>query len=373
MVRVQQIPPAEANESAQLRISVSDTGVGIPVDKQTVIFESFSQADSSTTRQFGGTGLGLSICARFVEMMEGKIWVESEVGQGSTFHIQIATDYEPNGTIDARECLKGKQIWVCTNQPMAQQSQVELIRSLFDNPEVATVPFDKAIGAIRGKGTERCDLLIIDLDQPIQNSTVAEILNEQSPWNEIQIVGLFRKDRPEYLQLASDRKGLRVVPRPVKALAIKHAIKSLLGTSTVKSQQPIQSSDSQIEGQPLNILLAEDVEINAAIATRFIERLGHNVTVAENGIKALLAFEEGDFDAVFMDVEMPEMDGIETTREIRRHENENDESHTPIVAMTAHAIPEIQKSCLEAGMDDYITKPLEPERIQSILKLLQDQ
>ena len=153
--------------------------------------------------------------------------------------------------------------------------------------------------------------------------------------------------------------------RPLRQRYLLQATNRLAGAEDTTEEQTEDRSILSEEMPSLNILLAEDVELNAQIASNYLERMGHNVTVAENGLKALLACEAGDYDAILMDVEMPEMDGLEATREIRKLDN--DSSQTPIIAMTAHALAEIHDQCLEAGMDDYVTKPLEPERLLEIL------
>lgn len=369
-VQVQRCP--SSRDDLRLQVSVSDTGVGIPPEKQALIFESFSQADSSTTRRFGGTGLGLSICAKFVEMMKGRIWVESEPGTGSTFHFRIdvghceAVDEQP-----ATSALADRRLWICSGLESASETYAEYLGSLDETAEIQVVSLERAMEAICQTGSPLCDVLLVDMDLLYAGTTVRDFINEQPAADDLAIIGLFRKDRTDYLSGVRSRSRVRMVPRPVRQTKLLQAIHALLETVEPTQQEAENKPQSIVTDDlpPLRILLAEDVDINAQIATRFIERLGHNVTVAENGVKALLAYEESEFDAVLMDVEMPEMDGMETTREIRKRES--DHNRTPIVAMTAHAIPEIQQQCLEAGMDDYITKPLEPEKLQEILVQLQ--
>ncbi len=363
-------------DRARLQFSVADTGVGIPREKQKLVFDSFSQADSSTTRRFGGTGLGLSICTRFVEMMHGRIWVESELNQGSTFHFVIELPVHPTPTTStppAPNPLQNKQVWINTTQPRASQIYRELIQQRYPDVSVTQVTTDTALAHLQGQGKGHCDLLVMDVDQMFEGGYLYDGLLKMKSWNDVSIVGIFRKDRTDFLKQQDRSRPLRLVARPVKQPKLMHAISSVFGLTPPVPCEPSSSGDPLDHPsplRPLKILLAEDVDINAQIATQFLQRLGHNVTVAENGVKALLAYEAEDFDAVFMDVEMPEMDGIETTREIRKRESGHDHA-IPIVAMTAHAIPEIQQKCFHAGMDDYITKPLEPERLKEVLDQLQ--
>jgi two-component system sensor kinase len=361
--------------TCRLQFSVSDTGVGIPREKQTQVFESFSQADSSTTRRFGGTGLGLSICARFVEMMGGRIWVESETGHGSIFHFVIELPVAgEEAARDRPNPLAGKRVWINAAHPAAAAACQESITRLYPGSHVSVVDTDQALAGLGlpETGKPACDLLVIDLDQPAGDRLVRDEIREGSGNLACAVVGIFRKDRAEYLQDLEQQETLQLLARPVKEPRLINSINSAFGLTPRVTRKRAPADDSPAAAataRPLRILLAEDVDLNAQIATRFLERLGHNVTVAEDGVKALLAFESADFDAVFMDVEMPEMDGMETTREIRKREAHG--NRVPIVAMTAHALPEIQKRCLEAGMDDYITKPLEPERLQAVLQQLQ--
>ena len=372
VVEVRLADPSSTAEQVQLQFSVSDTGVGIPAEKQKLVFESFSQADSTTTRKFGGTGLGLSICSRFVKMMNGRIWVESEQGLGSTFHFIIDVGCDKQPVRSRKNPLKQKQVWINVANQTARTVYNELVTHLYPGANVHFVSILEALQRIRGNSGDQCDLLLIDVDQPFENLMVHDAIKNLDDWNGVSIVGVFRKDRTEFLADQDKLRAFRLLARPVSRKQLEHAINSVFGvtgskTGTGRHLQVDASDNSKL--RPLRILLAEDVDINAQIATHFIERMGHNVTVAEDGVKALLAFEANDFDAVFMDVEMPEMDGMETTREIRKRESTG--KQTPIVAMTAHAIPEIQKQCFDAGMNDYITKPLEPERLREILNQLQ--
>ncbi len=352
-----------------LQFSVIDTGVGIPQDKQDLIFESFSQADSSTTRKFGGTGLGLSICSRFVQMMGGRIWVESEPGHGSTFHFTVSVQTSPtlevaHNTPNLPSLPATQRVWIATDNHVVRQALQDMIEGLYTDANLTCESVNSVSDILHE--TNQPDLLIMDVDHD-QSAAIIDQLSADLQSGRTKILGLFRKDRTEFLRKYGKLPNSRLMARPCCLNRLVHCINSLFG-ETPAVPQKVENPETN-EGPSLNILLAEDVDINAQIATRFIERLGHNVTLAENGVKALLAFQEQEFDAIFMDVEMPEMDGMEATRKIRELDTGDE---IPIIAMTAHAIPEIRKKCMEAGMNNYITKPLEPEKLTALLKLLQD-
>ncbi len=358
-------------DSIRLLFSVHDTGVGIAESKRELIFDSFCQADSSTTRKYGGTGLGLSICSRFVAMMDGQIGLRSAIGQGSTFHFTARFDLPETTALPGSRNLpdlQGRRVSIYTIQPRAADAYGEIVERL-----AGEVLVRERTSTLVEQGTPvwniiDCDLAIIEM--PADETFHQRLLECRPPGSTTRIIGLFSKD---HLVQGDTRPASAIwLPRPVRRETLVHSMAQCFGL-TDSVDQPVPDHDpSPIAPSPdsqrgLNILLAEDVDVNAMIASSFLHRLGHNVTVAENGIKALQLLENGDFDLVLMDVEMPEMDGLETTRCIRR-QSDPGSRQIPVIAMTAHAVQEIQQRCVEAGMNDYITKPLEPETLKQVLK-----
>ncbi len=356
------------SDSDQLKVqfSVQDSGVGIAADKQKLIFESFSQADSSTTRRFGGTGLGLTISSRLTEMMGGKIWVESEVGKGSTFLFNARFQTDPASLADRPPLpLESTKALVVVRNPRAAAIYVEILEAW--GAIAAAADVEQLLEWNRRERLGQYDLLVVDVDQTGFGG--CSLLDQLAAETDRPMIGLFPKDRTSLIQDRNPSLKIEFASRVAGRDALWRAIERLRGEYTAPPAAIPSAHTSTAQG--LNILLAEDVDINRQIATSFIERLGHNVTVAENGIEALLKLEQDSFDAVFMDVEMPEMDGLEATRKIR--ESETDGSGIPIIAMTAHALPEIHRKCLDAGMNDYITKPLEPDRLRAVLRDIHQQ
>ncbi len=352
-------------QRARLRFSVRDTGPGIPEDKVGLIFESFRQADSSTTRRYGGSGLGLSICARFVEMMNGRIWVDSQPGEGSVF--RFIAEFGPTSDDITHPCtvLGQTTFHVCMDNQFAAATCMELLGEWYPRACVERVSRQQALDSLAATPAP-CEYLLIDLNNEPENELLIQRLADLDESQAVKVIGIFRKDQPQVMDRIAASRQIQLISRPVRQRYLINAINTLAGRSNSGGEDASgQSPGTPAELPSLNILLAEDVDLNAQIATNYLERMGHNVTVAENGLAALLACESNDYDAILMDIEMPEMDGLETTRELRK--KEQGQPPVPIIAMTAHALSEIHEQCLEAGMDDYITKPLEPEKLLDIL------
>jgi two-component system sensor histidine kinase/response regulator len=367
-----------AENDALLHFSVSDTGVGVPFDKQQTIFEAFSQVDGSTTRKYGGTGLGLTICARLVEMMGGRIWVESEPGQGSTFHFTALfplpktapRKYEPVGV----EMLHGLPVLVvddnATNRCILQETLLgwQMKPTLTeDGPEALAVLQQAA-----GRGTPFA-LVLLDAKMPdMDGFSVAKRMTRTAPPAGAAVIMLtsagLRGDAARCRELGISA----YLPKPVKRSDLLAGIRMALGAQNQSRENPslvTVHSLRETRGR-LNILLAEDNVINQRVAVRLLEKRGHTVVVAETGKRALEMLElvdEQPFDLVLMDVQMPEMDGLQVTAAIRQRELTSGK-HIPIIAMTAHAMVGDRERCLQAGMDAYTSKPLQ---IQELLATIE--
>jgi len=361
-----------------LHFTVTDTGVGIPKDKQKIIFEPFTQADTSTTRRYGGTGLGLSISMRLIEMMGGRIWLESEVGKGSTFHFTAQFGVVKNAV--ARPALMGPEILDnlrvlvvddnATNRQILEKtlsywrmrpttvSNATAALNLLREAKAAGVPF----------GLMVADCHMPDVDGFMLVEQIQRLPDLSSLVTIMLTSGGQRGDgaRCKALGIAA------YLIKPVLQADLLGALLQVLSScDNVVKQTPVITRYTLREGRlPLRILLAEDNLVNQKLASRLLENQGHMVVVASDGAQALDTLERQSFDLVLMDAQMPVMDGFETTAAIRRLE-QSTRAHIPIIAMTAHAMVGDRQRCLQAGMDGYIAKPVHAhelfETIETVL------
>jgi CheY-like chemotaxis protein len=352
---------SQTTDEVCLHFAVSDTGIGIPIEKQRRIFEPFVQVDSSTSRCYGGTGLGLAISAQLVQMMGGRIWVESEVGRGSTFHFTArfgaAKGPVPRPPVAPLVSLDGLPVLVVDDNATNRRILEELLRhwglqpAAADSGPAALAALERAAAA-----REPCSLVLLDGHMPeMDGFAVAEQIRQNPLLAETTVLMLTSAGHPE--DIARCRQlGIRAyLMKPVKQSELLAAILAALGGSGVAGE-PLPSVLPPVQ-RPLRILLAEDNLINQTLATRLLGRQGHIVVVAGNGQEALAELERQPFDLVLMDVEMPAMDGLEATALIRQKE-QGTGRHVPILAMTAHAMKGDQERCLAAGMDSYVSKPV---------------
>jgi len=359
-----------APEAVTLHFAVQDTGIGIPVEKQRIIFEAFSQADGSTSRRFGGTGLGLTISSRLAEMMGGRIWVESEPGRGSVFHftarLGVATA-APISPGPRTEHLQGVAVLVVDDNATNRRILTTTLENWGMNPEAAESAA-AALTLLQSAGTrgKTFDILLTDAEMPDMDGFA--LAN--------QVRKDFGRAAPAIIVLTSAGQrgdGARCrelniaayLTKPVGRTDLQSALLNVLGRKSEGGEfAPLVTRHSLREERPearlqssLRILLAEDNPVNQQLAMRLLQKRGHHVVVVENGRKAVAALENGNFDLVLMDVQMPDMDGFETTAAIRRREHSTG-NHLPIIAMTAHAMKGDEERCREAGMDGYLSKPV---------------
>ncbi len=367
-----------AEDDALLHFAVSDTGVGVPFDKQQTIFEAFSQVDGSTTRKYGGTGLGLAICSRLVEMMGGRIWVESEPGQGSTFHFtalfplqkMAPQKYESVGV----ERLRGLPVLVVDDNATNRRILQEMLLLWQMNPTL-TEGGPEALAVLEqaaGRGTP-FPLVLLDAQMPdMDGFHVAKRVTQNAPPAPPVVIMLtsagLRGDAARCRELGISA----YLPKPIKRSDLLAAIRMALGAQNQSEENPslvTVHSLRETRGR-LNILLAEDNRINQKVAVGLLEKSGHTVVVAETGKRAVEMLELVDqqpFDLVLMDVQMPEMDGLQATAAIRRREMTSGK-HIPIIAMTAHAMVGDKERCLQAGMDGYTSKPLQIQELLAVIE-----
>ncbi len=364
--------------SLMLHYSVRDTGIGIPLEKQKLIFEPFSQADSSTTRRFGGTGLGLTISLRLIEMMGGRLWLESELGRGSMFHFTAqlgrATGVLSNTpTIDAA-LLDNLPVLVVDDNETNRQILDATLKHWSMKPACVSSAREALVALTSAGETGRpFELMIVDCQMPELDGfmLVEQIRNKP------------KLKRPVILMLTSGGQrgdGARCRELGIAAYLIKPVLQSDLLEALVRVIAPPNSSGS-MPTQPitrhtlregrrrLRILLAEDNSVNQLLASRLLEKLGHSVVVAGDGAKALDVLDKESFDVVLMDVQMPVMDGVEATAAIRARESVTG-THMPIIAMTAHAMAGDRQRFLAQGMDGYVSKPIHSRELFDAIDLV---
>ncbi|MDA0768706.1 MAG: GAF domain-containing protein [Chloroflexi bacterium] len=363
---------SQSDSDVDLHFSVWDTGIGISEDKQKHIFEAFSQADGSVTRRFGGTGLGLAISSQLVHLMGGRIWVESDVKNGSAFHFHLTL---PKGTpelekVPTKESV-GLTALVITGDGFESSSLEQILSAngvavtIVNDAQEALVNFDDE--NIPG---QPFGFLIVDGDMPgTDGEDFSRGLRERVDSSGVPVIMLSSPHDREEHQGRPYADMVSFVDKPVTdsalAEAIRHEKEGQTDIDDVPAdfsapEAPTPAVDVPKNRRPsrsLHVLLVEDNEVNQVLAARVLEKQGHTLALAKHGEEALALLEESTFDLVLMDVQMPVMDGLETTRLIRDRETETGE-HLPIIAMTANAMKGDREKCLEAGMDDYVSKPL---------------
>ncbi len=365
----------ESREQAELtiRFTVSDTGIGIPQEKQESIFSAFTQADSSTSRKYGGTGLGLTISARLASMMGGRIWLESEIGRGSRFYFTVRLEALEK-PIDSRilaafESLRDVRILVIDDNqtsrrilqgtlnswgaqttcvPGGRQALAKLASPLDAQQPYQVVVTDMHMSEMDGFG-------LVTRIRSLSEMTSMPVLMLSS--------GARREDADRCRQLGIDS----FLSKPVRRKELLSAVVALLGCEAIPpSSNQVLRREFPSRNREVRILLAEDNRVNQAVASRLFAKLGYTLVIVNNGHEAVALLKQQTFDLVLMDVQMPEMDGISATKRIREHEKST-HGHIPIIAMTAHVMKEDRIRCLAAGMDGYLTKPINSEEVEAAI------
>jgi two-component system, sensor histidine kinase and response regulator len=362
-------------DSLALRFSVTDTGIGIPKDKQKVIFDPFTQADTSTTRRYGGTGLGLSISMRLIEMMGGRIWLESEEGKGSTFHFTARFGAVKNPV--ARPPLKGPEALIDVRALVVDDNATnrQILERTLHYWRMRPTTVSNATDALHllceaNAAGAPFSLLIADCHMPdVDGFMLVEQIQQLPDFSSLATIMLTSGGQRGDGVRCKELGIAAYLIKPVLQADLLDALLQVL-TSRDGAGQTTQviTRHSLREGRlPLRILLAEDNLVNQKLASRLLEKQGHLVVVAADGAQALGTLEKQSFDLVLMDAQMPVMDGFECTAAIRRLE-ENTRRHIPIIAMTAHAMVGDRKRCLEAGMDGYIAKPVHAHELYETIE-----
>ncbi len=351
---------------ATLRFSVSDTGVGIPPDKQKLIFDNFAQADSGIGREYGGTGLGLAISRQLVSLMGGELSVESEVGVGSTFSfcltLERATETETE--VEPELDLTDVPILIVDDNATSRRLLHDMLAAWGATVHEACSGSEAL--EILATGVAVFRLAILDIVMPeMDGLALAERIKRDDRFRDLTLIALGSSLLGHNGKRFEQAGFVRVLTKPIKRSTLREAIAAALGLATAGSEPEEAAPQPGPEDiQPLRVLLAEDNAVNQKLTVAMLEQWGHQVTVAETGQEALAALEVGQFDLVLMDVLMPEMDGLAATRMLRRDPRWAD---LPVIAMTAQALKGDRERCLEAGMNDYVSKPIRREALQAVL------
>lgn len=350
---------------------VKDTGIGIPKSKHKIIFEAFSQVDGSMTRKYGGTGLGLAVSSQLVNLMDGKIWVESQLGKGSTFHFTLPFEIQKKSlqkiTLPDLEDIKNLSVLAvddnATNRRILQKMLLNwnMKPVTVDSGEAALSVIDDA-----AQKNKSFSLILIDSHMPkMDGFTLAEKLKKNPHVSNAALIMLTSGGiRGEAAKCR--RIGIAAyLTKPIKQSELFDAITHSLGLHSQKkdSTHLITRHSLREQRRSYRILLAEDNIINQKVVVRILEKYGYTVEVANNGGEVIQALEKNHYDLILMDIQMPKMTGFEATKAIRKKEKTT-KKHIPIIAMTAHAMRGDREKCLEIGMDDYIPKPIKPDELE---------
>ncbi|MBU0730057.1 MAG: response regulator [Proteobacteria bacterium] len=360
------------NGIEKILFSVIDTGIGIPREKLESIFESFTQADGSTTRKYGGTGLGLTISKRITEIMGGDIGVKSEPGKGSTFYFTacletgepIVVDTKP---VDAK-ILVGRLVLIVDDNV----DHRTILKGILQRNKMIIVEAssaDEALDVLTGQ--KNFDLMLVDIDMPEKDGfELVRQIREERRLNQIHIVMVtgigFRGDVAHASKLGIEG----YLTKPVKGDELLKVLTMLLALEHPKDGRVLtKHSEHPLDAKKFKILLAEDNAVNSKLACHLLKRQGYDYVAVENGIEALEALKKDSFDLILMDVQMPEMDGLQATRRIREAgETAGFNPKIPIIALTAHAMQGDKERFIEAGMDDYLAKPMKVEGLVDIIE-----
>jgi signal transduction histidine kinase/CheY-like chemotaxis protein len=360
-----------------LRFAISDTGIGIPEEKHQSIFDPFSQADTSTTRKYGGTGLGLTISARLVAMMGGRIWVESEPGRGSQFYftlrLGVADTAEINvGTVAPHKLLRGVKVLVVDDNRTDKRilegmlAHWEMKPTLVEGGEEALAELSAA-----REGGEPYALILTEMHMPrMDGFALSERIRQRPELSTAAIMMLTSAGHRGDAARCQEVGVAAYLLKPIRQPELREAIARVLGKNEQEGAIPLVTRFSlQQAREPaafLRVLVAEDNPVNQRLAVRLLEKRGHRVQVAVNGREALQALDRDEFDLVLMDVQMPEMDGVEATAAIREKEKGSG-LHLPIIALTANAMKGDREKYLASGMDGYLAKPIRPLELDELL------
>jgi signal transduction histidine kinase/DNA-binding response OmpR family regulator len=362
---------ARGSEKLTLHFSVADTGIGIPSEKHTLVFEAFAQADGSTTRNYGGTGLGLAICSRLVALMNGRIWLESEVGKGSVFHFTAEFGIaSAEHTPEVAACpadLRNLPVLIVDDNA-ANRRILEIITRSWGMRPTTVESGNAALEAIQQAEDKESAfrLAIVDGRMPgMDGFELAERVKQVAGLSNTIIMMLTSAGQRGEGERCRKLGIAAYLLKPIRNSELQAAMLQVLGRGQgIPNRDLVTRHNTRQQLRKLRILLAEDNPINQTVAVKMLEKMGHQATVAKDGREALAALEAASYDLVFMDVQMPEIDGLTATRKIREREKG---SRIPIIAMTAHAMKGDRERCVQAGMDGYLTKPVSSAELEEAI------
>jgi signal transduction histidine kinase/CheY-like chemotaxis protein len=364
---------SRSDHELELHFTVADSGIGIPADKQSIIFEAFAQADGSTTRNFGGTGLGLAISSQLAGLMGGRIWVESTMGKGSTFHftirVGVAADQHACSVQTFQAELLHLPVLVVDDNATNRRVLLEIARGWGMQPTAV----ESGAAALETMKQARLSgrpfrLAIIDGHMPgMDGFDLAERIKTDPQLSSAVIMMLTSAGQKGDAARCHRLGVVAYLLKPIRKPELLSAILAALGQRSADSAPDLATRDGlRSTSRKLRILVAEDNPVNQKVVLRMLEKMGHLPAIAVNGQEALSALAANSFDLVFMDVQMPKMDGLTATKQIREQEKQTG-LHLPIIAMTAHAMKGDEELCREAGMDGYIAKPVSGKRIDEVI------
>jgi two-component system sensor histidine kinase/response regulator len=362
-------------ESVELHFQVRDTGIGIPADKQQKIFGAFTQADESTTRKYGGTGLGLAIVQRLVTLQQGKLWLESEEGKGSVFHFTLnfglpGKTFVPPKLPEPAE-LRGLRVLAVDDNQTNRRILMDILKQWGMQPAEATNGKEalEILGRAEQEGSG-FSLAVIDAQMPeMDGFTLARRIKGDARLTSVRIIMLSSAARSGDATRSQNAGIAAYLIKPAQPSELLDSIlDTMAGPESIASQTnvPSRSQEPSMRGPTIRILLAEDNAVNRQLAVRLLEKRGHIVTTAGNGKEALEILKNEPTDLILMDMQMPEMDGLEAIRKIRLNEKTRG-GHIPIIAVTAHALKGDRERCIESGADDYISKPINPAELHGAI------
>jgi signal transduction histidine kinase/CheY-like chemotaxis protein/HPt (histidine-containing phosphotransfer) domain-containing protein len=362
-----------SSPSYEIQFAVRDTGIGIPKERMNRLFKPFSQVDASMTRRYGGTGLGLAICKRLSEMMGGRMWVESQLGQGSTFYFTVIVIAAPGEAVVDLQLpppeLAGKRLLVVDDN--ATNRQILTLQAQSWGMQIKAAESGPQALEFICKG-EQFDIAVLDMQMPdMDGISLAAGIHSLPSCQELPLVMLSSVGKPMQEELGQRADFVTFLNKPIKQSQLYEVFagifnKQWLCVRSAQSSPPPQFDSHLAEQLPLHILLVDDISLNQKVALQMLQRLGYRADVASNGQEALFALRRQSYDVVFMDVQMPEMDGLEATRAILKQWSPPERPW--IIAMTAHAMQGDREECLTAGMNDYISKPIRVEAIVQALR-----
>jgi signal transduction histidine kinase/DNA-binding response OmpR family regulator len=382
-VMVDVVAQDAADEEVALRVTVSDTGIGIPPDKQWQIFGPFVQADASTTRRFGGTGLGLTISTQLVELMGGRIWLESDVGKGSAFHFVarfgVRRVSSATGSTTQPFDVGGLRVLVVDDNATNRRIVEEMLASWTMQPTSAS-DATSALEALRGAAADGAPFRVVITDALMPGTDGFELargIRADPQLAGTRVIMLTSAGPTEHTR-AREAGVAAYLTKPVKHSDLLDAIVSALGRADVRRWRGPAGPSLAPAGQSgtgariLRVLVAEDNVVNQKLVVALLHHRGHQVVAVPNGREAVERSATEPFDVILMDIQMPEMSGFEATDAIRRRERDG-RRHVPIVALTAHAMSGDRERCLQAGMDAYVAKPLRPDELLAVVERLGNQ